>query len=276
MSCPKCQEGFELPGEPLGTIEKDFNNAYYSPAPSRETPSKEAILFFTDGFGLPLKNCKIMADNFAKRLNCDVWIPDYFDGKPLVPASNLRAPDHAGAKMSIMDWVKFVLATIPHIPAFIRSRPSVADMRVLALIDLLKEKKKYEKLGATGYCYGGSTSVRFSTTDYIDTAVISHPGPFSIDLVEKIRVPTSWACAEVDIFWSHDKRMKAEAILSARKAKDGGASMEYEFIDYKGTAHGFAARPNLKRPEIKQAHEEAFEQAVKWFQKTLLVHETSQ
>lgn len=81
MSCPKCQEGFVLPGEPTGTIEKDFNGAYYSPAPSG-TPLKQAVLFFTDGFGLPLNNCKIMADNYAKRLNCDVWIPDYFDGEP--------------------------------------------------------------------------------------------------------------------------------------------------------------------------------------------------
>lgn len=82
--------------------------------------------------------------------------------------------------------------------------------------------------------------------------------------------------------------MEAEAILSARKEKD--SSLEYEFKDYigtclnyhpfasyyskscvyEGTAHGFAARPNLKRPEIKKAHEEAFEQAVIWFQKTLV------
>jgi hypothetical protein len=38
-----------------------------------------------------------------------------------------------------------------------------------------------------------------------------------------------------------------------------------------GTAHGFAARPNLNVPEVKSAHEEAFEQTVEWFSKMLVV-----
>jgi hypothetical protein len=80
MSCPKCQEGFVLPGDPIGTIDRDFLGAYHASAPNGET-SKHALIFLTDGFGLPLKNCKIMADNLAKRLECDVWIPDYFDGQ---------------------------------------------------------------------------------------------------------------------------------------------------------------------------------------------------
>jgi len=80
MSCPKCQEGFVLPGDPIGTIDQDFLGAYHASAPNGET-SQRALIFLTDGFGLPLKNCKLMADNLAKRLECDVWIPDYFDGQ---------------------------------------------------------------------------------------------------------------------------------------------------------------------------------------------------
>ncbi|CAA7266069.1 unnamed protein product [Cyclocybe aegerita] len=94
MSCPKCKEGFVLPGEPAGKIDTDFLGAYHAPAPSGEV-SKRAILLFTDGFGLPLNNCKLIADNLAKRLECDVWIPDYFNGKPIVPVDNLSAPDRA-------------------------------------------------------------------------------------------------------------------------------------------------------------------------------------
>jgi len=153
MSCPKCQEGFVLPGDPIGTIDQDFLGAYHASAPNGET-SQHALIFLTDGFGLPLKNCKIMADNLAKRLECDVWIPDYFDGqfeqtvgqeyfydliyepigRPITPLDNLRAPDRAGVKMSILDWIKFILfAGIPNIPAFIHSRPAVADKRVISV-----------------------------------------------------------------------------------------------------------------------------------------------
>lgn len=80
MSCPRCQEGYILPGEPTGTIEKAFNGAYYSPAPDGKEAS-HAVILLTDAFGLATKNCKVMADEFAKRLNCDVWIPDYFEGE---------------------------------------------------------------------------------------------------------------------------------------------------------------------------------------------------
>ena len=68
--------------------------------------------------------------------------------------------------------------------------------------------------------------------------------------------------------------------------------MEYEFRDYKGrvdiflpteltigsnpksfnplgTAHGFAARPNLEVPDVKEGYEKAFQQTVDWFRKTL-------
>ena len=78
--CPKCKEGSFLPGEPTGSINADFQGAYFAPSPNKDLESKRAIMFLTDGFGLPLKNCKIMADNLATKLECDVWVPDYFDG----------------------------------------------------------------------------------------------------------------------------------------------------------------------------------------------------
>ena len=79
MSCPRCIQGFILPGEPTGTIQPDFHYAYLAPAPNGET-SKRAVLLFTDIFGLLLQNPKIMADAMAKELGCDVWVPDYFRG----------------------------------------------------------------------------------------------------------------------------------------------------------------------------------------------------
>jgi hypothetical protein len=80
MSCPDCTTGAYLPGEPTGTI--STQGAYFAPAPATEEPhvTKHAVLLLTDGFGLALKNSKIVADNLAKRLNCDVWVPDYFEG----------------------------------------------------------------------------------------------------------------------------------------------------------------------------------------------------
>jgi len=79
MSCPRCQEGAFLSGEPKGTVGGLLGDSYFSPAPVTND-SKTAILVLTDGFGLPLKNCKIIADELAKELECDVWVADYFLG----------------------------------------------------------------------------------------------------------------------------------------------------------------------------------------------------
>jgi hypothetical protein len=70
-----CCEGDILPGTPIGVTTED--GAYFIASPE---PSTRAVVYITDAFGLPLKNCKIIADNISKRLGCDVWIPDIFNG----------------------------------------------------------------------------------------------------------------------------------------------------------------------------------------------------
>ena len=151
MACPSCAEGAFLPGEPTGTINSDFQGAYYAPGPLSDgaATSKRTVLLLTDAFGLPLKNCKIMADDMAKRLECDVWIPDYFAGerwslctqywfwlwlfvgKPLIPVDAMSLPDRPGVKFSLWDWVKLFVTIIPRLPTILVSnRSSVTDGRV--------------------------------------------------------------------------------------------------------------------------------------------------
>ena len=70
-------------GKFKGSIETGFlGDSYFSPAPSTlDETTKKAVLLCTDGSGLALPNCKFIADELARRLECDVWIPDYFLGK---------------------------------------------------------------------------------------------------------------------------------------------------------------------------------------------------
>jgi carboxymethylenebutenolidase len=85
MSCEQCTQGYILPGEPAGSM---VNGAYFAPAPADAAPSglKKAIVLLTDIFGLPLKNSKILADDLAKRVGCDVWVPDFFEGASQAPS----------------------------------------------------------------------------------------------------------------------------------------------------------------------------------------------
>lgn len=74
--CEHCQKGNTLPGQPSGETVKEYNGAYLAPGADKS----KAVILLTDMFGLPLVNCKIMADQLAEKLGYDVWVPDMFDG----------------------------------------------------------------------------------------------------------------------------------------------------------------------------------------------------
>ncbi|KAK0201716.1 dienelactone hydrolase endo-1-3,1,4-beta-D-glucanase [Desarmillaria ectypa] len=263
MSCPNCFKGEILAGEPTGTI--SIQGAYY--AQSSE-PSTHAVLLLTDIFGLRLKNSKILADFFAEQLKCDVWVPDLFDGKPPVEVHEMKSPERVGEKLGFFGYLSFLWLILRRFPLFIRSRSSVVDQRVTTFIERLKVEKKYEKLGAVGYCFGGSVAVRIGGRSLVDTIVVCHPGKLSIGQLKALKVPSSWACAEEDRYFTPAARAVAEAEFAGRQGKDN--FVEYEFIEYKGTTHGFAARPNLAYPEVKACFEAALQQTVEWLKKTLL------
>lgn len=89
-----------------------------------------------------------------------------------------------------------------------------------------------------------------------------------------------------DMSFGPAKQQEAEALLAARTGQPD--AVEYEFVQYKGeeawscagnyksmvlfvlgTAHGFATRPNLNLPEVKEGYEKSIEQTVNWFTKHL-------
>ncbi|KAJ3802504.1 dienelactone hydrolase endo-1-3,1,4-beta-D-glucanase [Lentinula aff. detonsa] len=258
-SCSNCKKGAVLPGEPTGTM---VNGAYFAAGPEGNT--SRAIILLTDIFGLPLVNCKIIADNISKRLECDCWVPDLFDGKPPITTDKLKVPERVGEKIN---WFSLIYNALPSLPAMLRNRPTVAYPKAEKFVKELQAEKKYGKLGAVGYCFGGTLAVSMASTDLLNSVVICHPGSVTEAAVQAMKIPSAWACAEEDMGFKPEIRRKAEETLASRKGKDN--FVEYEFKDYKGTVHGFAARPNLAYPEVKAGYEGAFEQTIEWFQKTL-------
>ncbi|KAH7925902.1 dienelactone hydrolase endo-1,3,1,4-beta-D-glucanase [Leucogyrophana mollusca] len=267
MSCADCFKGSLLTGEPTGSI-TELDGAYLASGPTAGD-TRRAVVLLTDAFGLPLKNSKLIADNIAKCLSCDVWAPDIFNGEPILRAASLE-PNllHVRAGGSCM-WDKFrlVMILLPRLLSVYRSRPTVADARIRAFLKKLREQKQYEKIGAVGYCYGGGIAVRLGHSKVLDSIVVCHPAPVTADHIKAIDVPASWVCAEEDDTFSAALRNKSEAIFAARKGKED--FVDYEFVDYKGTAHGFACRPNMDFPDVKEGYEKGFQQTIKWFEKTL-------
>ncbi|KAJ6584936.1 dienelactone hydrolase endo-1-3,1,4-beta-D-glucanase [Mycena capillaripes] len=267
MSCPDCFRGSVLEGEPTGVM---IDGAYFASAGTDAQPSKRAIILLTDVFGLPLKNSKILADNFALHLNCDVWVPDVFAGHPPVTTRQLSMlPDRAGVKLGFSDYLKFIWNVLPSAYSLlIANRPSVMIDRVISFVKKLQEQKKYEKIGTIGYCLGGGLATRVgASTDLFDSIILVHPSPPTNEQVLAIKAPTAWSMPEDDMGIKPARLKEIEALYAERKGKV--TFVDYEIKVYKGCAHGFGARPNFAYPDVKEGFEKAFQQAVDWFNKTI-------
>ncbi|OAX41747.1 dienelactone hydrolase endo-1-3,1,4-beta-D-glucanase [Rhizopogon vinicolor AM-OR11-026] len=267
MSCPDCNRGSILEGNPTGLFTEIHGVKAYLASGAHQS---RAIILLSDVFGLPLVNSHLLADKFSKELSCDVWIPDLFDGQPPLDVDGMtqdlmpKRPDI----WPLWDKIKFIfMIGLPRIGIFFRNRASVVDPRATAFIQRVREQRKYEKVGIVGYCFGGSLGVRLSPLNIFDSLVVCHPGAISEAEVNAINCPTSWVCAEDDMSFGPAIRSKAEALLEIRKGKEN--YVDYEFVDYKGTVHGFACRPHLEFPDVKEAFEGSINQTVKWFEKTL-------
>ncbi|KAG8987452.1 hypothetical protein FRB90_003330 [Tulasnella sp. 427] len=269
--CPNCLSGYILPGEPSGEMVKAVNGspeAYFSSKhtkPSSEAGKKKAIVLLTDIFGLPLVNCKILADAFNERVGVDVYVPDLFAGGPPVTLEEITPyqKDLPGEKLTWTNKLLFGMKFLTIIPSYLPNRPKYGNARAEAFIRRLKEEKGYTDIGAVGYCYGGHMSAYVATLDLVKTAIIAHPAAVPATMVEAIKVPTLWQIPEEDEYTTVPVRKETQAIL---KKKEG---IPYEFTEYKGTRHGFAARPNLGIPHIKEAYENALTESVEWFKKML-------
>ncbi|KZV83716.1 alpha/beta-hydrolase [Exidia glandulosa HHB12029] len=260
MLCENCTKGFQLTGTPEGTMQPD--GSYFHPRPAdSDAPATSAVLLLTDVFGLELNNPKVMADELSKSLGVDVWVPDMFNGKPLLKADDLTpyTSPVPGKKYSIWNRVSLVFTLLPKVPGFYRIRAAVVDKLVADFIEKLKKERGYTTIGVTGYCFGGNVALRLSGTDLIQGAVIAHPGGAPIAQVNAIKAPTVWLCAEEDEAFGPAARKAAEEALAARK---GGPA--YEFVDYEGTTHGFAARPALEHPTVKDAFEKSFAKTIEF------------
>ncbi|KZT55527.1 alpha/beta-hydrolase [Calocera cornea HHB12733] len=272
--CADCVSGNRLPGTPKGEMIKvGTTDCYYSPAPAdtrAPAAAKNAILLFTDIFGLPLQNPKIMADAFAREAGLDVYVPDMFEGKPPVKEEDLQPYDHfeVGVKPPLWKNLGFgwqFLKSAPNLLTF--NWPSRVCKRLQTFIVTLKNEKGLEKVGAVGYCYGGQMIAELAPYHLLSSGVICHPGDFPLKLVTQMDFPVSWVVCEEDFAFPSKKSVEAEQLLAARSGSD---KVDYEFKKYLGTRHGFAIRPALDRPELKKAFEDSSDQTVEWFKKTLL------
>jgi len=96
----------------------------------------------------------------------------------------------------------------------------------------------------------------------MDVGYIAHPSFVDEEELAAVTVPLSIAAAEVDTMFTAELRHRSEDILRA-------AGHPYQINLFSGVVHGFAVRSDLSKNVERFAKEQAFYQAVAWFDEHL-------
>ncbi|KAF2420135.1 alpha/beta-hydrolase [Tothia fuscella] len=118
---------------------------------------------------------------------------------------------------------------VPYNPGavLVNNPPDKVDPILGKTIQYMRETLGVKKVGGAGYCYGGRYVARF-------------------------------LAKETDVMFMPQQRRRAEDIFGTLK-------VPYQFTLYSGVAHGFALRANVSEKIGKYGKEEAFLQAIRWF-----------
>ncbi|OBT50816.1 hypothetical protein VE04_08436 [Pseudogymnoascus sp. 24MN13] len=236
-----CAKGTLHEGTTTGTMEKIGDIDVYFARPASNSTEK-AVIIFGDIFGI-YQNAKLVADNFAARGLLTI-VPELMDG------DTLSTDDFDSKNVDIPAWVQ-------------RHPPDLVDPIVAKVIAHLRETLKVERIAGVGYCFGAKYVVRnLKGEGLLDSGYLAHPSFITTDEFWAITKPVSIAASEIDSIFTQKNRYDAEKILIDLK-------IPFQINVYGGVDHGFALRADMSVKKNLYAMEDAFKQAVAWFENWL-------
>ncbi|KAJ5733865.1 Dienelactone hydrolase [Penicillium malachiteum] len=232
-----CATGFKHEGTPVGELKTIDGVNTYIGTPKGNQKTDTAVLFLSDIFGL-FNNNKLLVDEFANNGYLTV-LPDLFRG------GQLTTDDMESGRVNIGEWLKDY-------------QPPNVDPIVAQTIKYMRETLGVKKIAAVGYCFGARYVTRFLKGGQINVGYHAHPTGTTHEDLAAIEGPLSISAAEIDQAFSPQLRHESEITL----AKTGQA---WQINLFSGVKHGFAVRADLSDPNQKWAKEQAFCQAIAWF-----------
>ncbi|KAH6843462.1 dienelactone hydrolase [Chaetomium sp. MPI-CAGE-AT-0009] len=244
-----CTVGVKHEGDPVGKAVQvaGKHDAYLASPPADKAHQGAGILLIPDVIGI-WQNSKLIADQFAANGYLTLLL-DVYNGDAL---SLTNRP----AGFNLMDWIaKGSDGNNPHTAEAI-------DPIVLDAIKALKEEYGIQKIGGVGYCFGAKYVIRHYKSG-IDVGYVAHPSFVEEEELAAISGPLAISAAETDSIFPTEKRHRSEVILKE-------AGKPYQINLFSQVQHGFAVRCDPSVKVERFAKEQAFLQAIAWFNEYLL------
>ncbi|KAL5334740.1 dienelactone hydrolase [Aspergillus crustosus] len=236
-----CATGFRHEGTPAGETKSINGTETYIVYPKGNQSPEKAVVILSDIFGIYI-NAQLLADEYAENGYLAV-LPDLFHGDPI------KLSDMETGKADLPSWLP-------------NHQSAVVDPVVEATIKHLRQDLGVKRVGSVGYCFGGKYVTRFLKPGKVDVGYIAHPSFITEEELAAIGGPLSICASEIDHIFTAALRHKSEDIL----IKTG---QNWQINLYSGVTHGFAVRADLSNKHHKFAKEQAFCQAVNWFNQYL-------
>ncbi|KAK6341345.1 hypothetical protein TWF696_008423 [Orbilia brochopaga] len=227
-------------GLPLGRMETHEGVDMYIVRPLEEVEKQgKAIIYLVDERGIH-QLAQLIADKLAER-GYLVCMPDINKKDPA------NEPDN-----SFEEW--FQKHTEPE------KNPAI-DIT----LKYMREHEKIRKIGAVGYSRGAKYVLNYlKEKGHFNAAFVGYPSFMDFDGFMNLKAPLFHCCCRLDVRLDDDEVFTRNTRhLAEERLKAGGKP--YQINLYSGTQHGFAVKGGPFNRTSRFAHQEAFEQAARWF-----------
>ncbi|KAL4944860.1 hypothetical protein BDV06DRAFT_186285 [Aspergillus oleicola] len=236
-----CASGFKHEGTPVGETKSINGTETYIVYPKDNKTPEKAVIILSDIFGVYV-NAQLLADEYAQNGYLAV-LPDLFRGDAI------KLSDMESGKANLPAWLP-------------NHQVANVDPVIEATIKHVRGDLGVKRVAAVGYCFGGKYVCRFLKSGKVDVGYTAHPSFVTEEELAAIQGPLSICASEIDHIFTTELRHKSEDIL----IKTG---QNWQINLYSGVTHGFAVRADLSNKHHKFAKEQAFAQAVSWFNQYL-------
>ncbi|KAI8722747.1 DLH domain-containing protein [Fusarium sp. LHS14.1] len=276
MPCANCYTGHDHPGPVYGREAKLHGHDVYIAEPQTKGVSQTGlIVILSDVFGWDTTNLRGVADRYAERTGCRVYLPDFMHGTS-APGWTKGVIDRILNEGGLLEWLAkpwlILKAAWVMIPCNFRNNPKKRYPAIRQFMDDLRCNEAADlKVGAVGFCWGAYGVNHLAQGDLarndktlIDAGFTAHPSEVEVPRdFEGIKLPYSMSIGDVDFALPLKEVEEAAKILEAKK------NIDTEVVIIPNAKHGFAVRGNPNNKIEKEMADQAEDQLVRWFTKHL-------